>query len=279
MHALHYITLQYSAVQCSTVHTYIIYIHMYICSHLIDRLSFHGSTPVQVSSELFPVQRISMSKIYWIHWENPWKIYMKSGFLFQIDWAFWPNPFRGRSRRGVPIRSNWPSTAAPTSKNCRRMGAIHAVHCRTSKWSHWVPSKKARTMGRVFFGDSLSRLRYFLGSQKIYLSSHIQETYIYINLKREIDDKPWNFGVGMAFLEHFDANHLQPMACEENALITVTGIVMNCEMPTPVACRNSTQRNRPVAPWDFGHCTWVRVTFRMGGSKMTTGNDKYPLVI
>ena len=214
-----------------------------------------------------------MSKIFWIHWENPWKIYMKSGFLFQIDWAFsigrfvWPYPFRGRSRhRGVPIRSNWPSTAAPTSKNCRRMGAIHAVHCRTSKWNHWVPSKKARTMGGLlFWRDSLSRwLRYFFGDpENISIIPYPGNLYIYIyiNLKREIDDKPWNFGVGIAFLEQW-ANHLHPMVCEENALITVAGIVMNCEMPTSVACRNNTQRNRPLAPWDGnlrGLVPWRRI--------------------
>lgn len=46
-------------------------------------------------------------------------------------------------------------------------------------------------------------------------------------------------------LPHFEVKPLSAIEeSEENALITVAGIVMNCEMPTPVACRNSTQRNR-----------------------------------
>eukprot|EP00435_Cladocopium_sp_Y103_P023224 s3975_g5.t1 len=35
-----------------------------------------------------------------------------------------------------------------------------------------------------------------------------------------------------------------PLPQFENALITVAGVVINCEMPTSVACRNNTQRDR-----------------------------------
>ena len=147
-----------------------------------------------------------MSKIYWIHWENPWRIYMKSGFLFQIDWAIFLTQ---------PISRAFPSSRCPhkieltfdSRANIQELpedGSYPRCPLPHFEVKPLSAIEESEDHGRFFWGDSLSRLRYFFGvPENISIIPYPGNLYIYINLKREIDDKPWNFGVGIAFLEHF----------------------------------------------------------------------------